>query len=109
MGYGHVGIVYNFHHGHDHMSKFAPSLLAMKPYLLCLNINGMDDVATVTAGRNKILPIGSGKHERQLLQQVKASGYDGPIGILDHRDSLDAEESLRQNLEGLNRLVQEGL
>ena len=105
----HVGIVYNFHHGHDHMQNFAVNLETMKPYLLCLNINGMDDAATVAAGSNKILPVGSGKHERDLLKQVKASGYVGPIGILDHRNELDAEESLRQNLDGLNRLVQEGL
>ena len=105
----HVGIVYNFHHGHDHMENFAVHFARMKPYLLCLNINGMDDAATVAAGHNKILPVGSGKHERELLKQVKASGYDGPIGILDHRERLDAEESLRQNLDGLNRLVQEGL
>ncbi|MDG2130328.1 MAG: hypothetical protein P8K08_20175 [Fuerstiella sp.] len=105
----HVGIVYNFHHGHEHMVDFRSQLQIMKPYLLCLNINGMDDAVTVAAGTNKILPVGSGRHELSMLQTVKSSGYDGPVGILDHRSNLDAEKSLRQNLDGLKKLVAGGL
>src|SRR5258708_17227309 len=37
----HVGIVYNLHHGHGHISEFDAALKAMKPYLFCLNLNGM--------------------------------------------------------------------
>ena len=40
------------------------------------------------------------------MQQVLATGYRGPIGILDHRMELDARESLQQNLDGLNGLIQ---
>ena len=36
-----VGIVYNLHHGHGHIDDFAAALARMKPYLLCLNLNGM--------------------------------------------------------------------
>jgi len=36
-----VGIVYNLHHGHDHLDRFPKLLAAMKPHLLCLNLNGM--------------------------------------------------------------------
>ena len=100
-----VGIVYNFHHGHEHIDGFAEKLDRMRPYLLCLNINGMDDADVVAAGRNKILPIGNGKHEKQMLKTVMASGYDGVIGILDHRNELDAEESLKSNLDGLEELT----
>ncbi len=96
----HVGIVYNFHHGHEHIADFAESLARMKPYLWCLNINGMNVDAAP-----KILPLGQGQHEVAMLQAVLDSGYDGPIGILDHRAELDAEESLRQNLEGLESLL----
>lgn len=108
-GADHVGIVYNFHHGHEHLADFKTLFTAMKPYLLCLNINGMEDAAVVAAGKHKILPVGSGKHERQLLRIVADSGYDGPVGILDHRSEMDAEESLRLNLDGLHKLLQEGL
>ncbi len=98
----HVGIVYNFHHGHDHIADFAESLKRMQPHLLCLNINGMNDGA-----KPMILPIGQGRHEKQMLQIVLDSGYDGPIGILDHRPELDAEECLQANLRGLEKLRKE--
>ena len=104
-----MGIVYNFHHGHEHMDDFRKKLTLMKPYLLCLNINGMDDAAVVAAGKNKILPVGSGKHERTMLKTVRSVGYKGPIGILDHRSDMDAEESLKANLDGLHSLLKTGL
>jgi len=100
-----VGIVYNFHHGHGHIDDFADLFGKMLPYLFCLNLNGMADPATVAAGRDKILPIGSGIHEKQMLRIVEASGYNGPIGILDHRMAIDAEQSLRENLAGLEKVV----
>ena len=98
----HVGIVYNFHHGHGHIRDFAQSLQRMMPYLLCLNLNGMNDDA-----RPQILPIGQGQHEKQMMQVILESGYTGPIGILGHREELDAEESLRQNLDGMKKVLAE--
>ena len=38
---------------------------------------------------------------------IEDSGYCGPLGILDHRMETDAEESLRQNLVGLQTLLEE--
>jgi sugar phosphate isomerase/epimerase len=96
----HVGIVYNFHHGHGHIKDFAESLALMKPYLLCLNLNGMNDGA-----RPLILPLGKGQHELAMLRIIKKSGYTGPIGILDHRPDTDADQSLRENLDGLKKLL----
>ena len=98
----HVGIVYNFHHGHDHMHDFADALAKMQPYLLCLNLNGMVDDA-----KPKILPVGSGQHERRMIETIRRSGYRGPIGILDHRSELDAEQSLAENLQGLRQILRE--
>jgi sugar phosphate isomerase/epimerase len=99
-GADHVGIVYNFHHGHEHIRDFAAAFAIMKPYLLCLNLNGMNDGA-----RPKILPLGRGEHEKGMLETVRASGYRGPIGILDHRADTDAEQSLRENITGLKKLL----
>jgi sugar phosphate isomerase/epimerase len=99
----HVGIVYNFHHAHDRVADFAANLALMKPYLLCLNLNGMK----VPEGSDKVLPIGSGEHEKGMIQSVLDSGYAGPIGILDHRNEVDAEESLRANLDGLEQVLAE--
>jgi hypothetical protein len=97
----HVGIVYNLHHGHEHLPDFAESLALMQPYLLCLNLNGMN-----TRPEPKILPIGDGEHDPQILETILASGYRGPIGLIGHRAELDAEECLLQNLRGLERLLE---
>ncbi|MHC4398802.1 MAG: sugar phosphate isomerase/epimerase family protein [Planctomycetota bacterium] len=100
VGADHVGIVYNFHHGHGHIADFAESLQAMKPHLLCLNLNGMNDEADP-----KILPLGQGQHEKGMMEIIAESGYAGPIGILDHRGDTDAEKSLQENLDGLKKLL----
>ena len=104
---GHVGIVYNFHHGHEHIVRFPEAFAAVKPYLLCLNLNGMADPSSLAGNQNKILPIGKGVHEHEMIKEVLRQGYQGPIGILDHRSELDAELSLKQNLDGLNTLMNE--
>lgn len=96
----HVGIVYNLHHAHNHIADFESQLAILKPWLLCLNLNGMNDNE-----QPKILPIGSGKHETKMIETILKSGYSGPIGIIDHREQLDAEESLQQNLTGLKRVL----
>lgn len=98
----HVGIVYNFHHGHEHIQDFAECLAAMKPYLLCLNLNGMNDGA-----RPKIVRLGKGQHEKAMMQTILESGYKGPIGILGHTSGEDIEVVLRENLEGMKQLVKE--
>lgn len=99
----HVGIVYNFHHAHDRIADFPSCLALMQPYLLCINLNGMKP----PEANEKILPIGSGDHEKAMIQAMVDSGYAGPIGILGHRADTDAEESLGANLAGLKRLVGE--
>jgi hypothetical protein len=101
-GYDNVGIVYNWHHGHEHIKNWRESLELMKPYLICLNLNGMNDDAMP-----KILELSHGQHDQVMLQAVIESGYDGPVGILDHRSELDSESVLRANLEGLAWLIRD--
>jgi sugar phosphate isomerase/epimerase len=98
----HVGIVYNLHHGHEHIGRFAELLALMQPYLFCLNLNGMNDDE-----QPKILPVGQGQHDVALLKIIRDSGYSGPIGILDHRGDVDAEEALRANLDGLMGVLEQ--
>jgi len=98
----HVGIIYNLHHGHDHIKDFDKSLASMEPYLLCLNLNGMN-----TDGEKKgqkILPIGAGEHDLSLLKTIAASKYKGPIGIIGHTND-DVELRLKDNLDGLDWLL----
>ena len=101
-GNEHVGIVYNFHHGHGQVENFAENLTAMKPYLLCLNLNGMSGKGQKF---QKILTIGKGRNEAAMLKTILESGYKGPIGILGHVASRDVEKVLKENLAGLEALV----
>ncbi len=96
----HVGIVYNLHHGHEHIADFEDQLKMLQPHLLCLNLNGMNDNA-----QPKILPIGQGQHDVVLIGQIRKSGYAGPIGIIGHREELDAKVSLQLNLTGLKSIL----
>ena len=100
----HVGIAYNLHHGHGHLKDFPQALAKMKPYLFCLNLNGM----VIDGDRRgmEILPLGQGDLDLQLLKTILASGYHGPVGILNHTGE-DAEARLQDNLDGLAWLVRQ--
>ena len=101
-GFANVGMVYNLHHGHDHLDRFPALLAKTTPYLMALNLNGMDPGGD-RHGR-KILPLGQGSRDLELLRVIAASGYHGPIGILGHTMD-DAEERLKDNLDGLDWLL----
>jgi sugar phosphate isomerase/epimerase len=101
-GVTNVGIVYNLHHGHDHLDRFPALLAKMKPYLVALNLNGMTRNGDQVG--KKILPLGQGDLDLDLLRIIRDSGWRGPIGILNHTDE-DAEGRLQDNLDGLNWLV----
>lgn len=98
----HVGIVYNLHHGHDHVDQFDSLLNKMLPYLLCLNLNGTNNKPDP-----KILEFGKGEHDLSLLKSIVSSGYSGPVGILGHKAEEDVELALQSNLTGLNTLLLE--
>lgn len=106
-GLDNVGICYNFHHGHEHTENFAERFRVMLPYLMCVNLNGVDDPDSIDVGdlKQKIRPIGSGEYEAEMLRAVLKCGYDGPFGILDHRPDLDARVALQKNLDGLESMV----
>jgi sugar phosphate isomerase/epimerase len=101
-GVTNVGIVYNLHHGHEHLDRFPALLQRMKPYLVALNLNGMVRDGE-TSGR-KILPLGQGDLDLSLLKTIRDSGWRGAIGILNHTDE-DAEARLLDNLDGLDWLM----
>jgi sugar phosphate isomerase/epimerase len=104
QGVANVGIVYNLHHGHHHLDRFAALLETMKPHLLALNLNGM--VRDGERLGKKILPLGQGELDLELLRILRDSGWRGPLGILNHTDE-DAETRLQENLRGLDRLVEQ--
>lgn len=101
QGFSNVGIVWNFHHGHDYIANWPAVFNDLLPYLHCLNINGMNDNATP-----KILPVGQGKHDIPMLEVVLRSPYAGPIGILDHLPEEDSRKALQANLTGVTALLE---
>ncbi len=102
FGRKNVGIVYNQHHGHEHLDRFDKLLLTMLPYLYCLNLNGMDKDGD--KNDRKIVVLGTGDLDLGLLRKIEKSGYEGPIGLLGHTQD-DAEERLRDNQDGFNWLL----
>jgi sugar phosphate isomerase/epimerase len=101
LGLDNVGIVYNFHHGREHMARFPDLFARMLPHLYAVNLNGMKDKGPM------ILPIGQGDREFEMIRTIRNSGYRGPIGILNHRTEVDAETGLRQNIDGLQKVLTE--
>jgi quinoprotein glucose dehydrogenase len=104
-GLTNVGLVYNFHHGHDHLDRFPDLWRRMQPHLLAVNLNGM--IAGGEARGLKILHLGEGDRDADLLRMIRDSGWQGPVGILDHRPETDSEETLSRNLVGLDWLLRE--
>lgn len=99
-----VGIVYNQHHGHEHIPRFAELLKKMKPHLLAINLNGMNHDGERRG--QKILQLGQGQLDLELLTAIRDSGYRGRIGIIGHTND-DAEARLQDNLDGLDWLVEQ--
>ena len=97
-----VGLVYNFHHGHGEIARFRELWPKMQPHLIALNINGMIPDGD-RLGRGTIT-IGTGTEESWMLKVVRASGWRGPVGLVGDRPQLDAEDALRDNLAGLEKL-----
>lgn len=98
MGSPDIGIVYNFHHGHHQVDRFETLLGKMLPYLRAININGM------RVEGPKIITLGEGDRELEMLRAILDSGYEGPIGILGHTEGEDIREVLARNLAGLEKL-----
>lgn len=94
-----VGIVFNFHHAHDMIDEFPELLKLMQSYLWAVNLNGMNPAGP------KILPIGAGEKEAEMLTALKASGFNGPFGILGHVEDEDVKIVLKRNLDGLKHVL----
>ena len=105
VGVSNVGIVYNFHHGHGQLDRIGKLLPQLVPYLLCVNLNGME-VGGVEKG-HMIMPLGLGSYDLKMLKEVRASGYTGPLGVMNHTTEWDAKERLADNLAGLKWLVKQ--
>ncbi len=94
-----VGIVYNFHHAHSHLDRFAEVFPKLLPHLVAVNLNGMK------ADGPMILPIGEGDREQDMIGIIHRAGYRGPVGLLHHQRTLDAAVGFRKNMSGLRGIL----
>jgi len=101
LGYEDIKIVYNFHHAHNQLDYYPVLISKMLPYLSCVNLNGMGKDG------KKIIPLGSGTLEQEMLKVLIDSGYDGHVGILGHVEEEDVNQVLQRNLKGLALLEKE--
>ena len=82
-------------------SKWSKTLSSLNLILITAsNLNGMNSNANP-----KILPIGQGDHEIEMIKELKKINYDGPIGILDHRSDTDTKTALQLNIIGLKNIL----
>lgn len=93
-----LGIIFNFHHAHELLGDFSALAEEMIPYLWAVNLNGM------RAEGPKILPIGKGNLEKDMITVLKNKGFNGPYGILGHIEEADVQIVLERNLEGLKSI-----
>lgn len=93
-----LGIVYNFHHAHQQLDYFPEMVETMMPYLWYVNLNG------IRKGGPKILAVGEGDHEKEMIDLILEKGYKGDFGILGHVEDNDVEQQLKANISGLKKL-----
>jgi len=93
-----LGVVFNFHHAHDHLDDYSGNIKILLPYLWCINLNGMKQEGP------KIITIGKGALEKDMIRHVLDFGYQGPFGILGHVKGGDPEVILEENFDGLQML-----
>ena len=94
-----VKMVYSFHHAQYQINRFPSLLKTMLPYLETINLNGLD------FEKGKIITIGKGKYESELIGMIQSSGYKGKIGIIGHITDRDVKLVLLENLAGLNTIL----
>ena len=98
MDHDNISIVYNFHHAHNDAEKYRKNFELLMPYLSFVNLNG------VKKDGPKILDIGKGDFEYDMIKYLKEKGYGGPWGILGHVKTEDVKVVLERNIKGLKLL-----
>ncbi|MFA7491535.1 MAG: TIM barrel protein [Mariniphaga sp.] len=93
-----IGIIFNFHHAHEWIEDFSGKVKKMTPFLWAVNLNGMNSEGP------KILPLGEGSREKEMIDILEKNGFHGPYGILGHIPDADVKLILQENLNGLKTI-----
>jgi|GEM_PF-443510 len=94
-----IGMVYNFHHAETQIERFPTFFPKILPHLLALNIAGLK------RNSGRVVPVGQGDSEVEMMRIIQESAYKGPVGIINEATHPDAEIGLRMNREGLKRIL----
>jgi len=95
-----IGMVYNFHHAHHQIDEFSSFIPKILPYLWHVNVSGLKREVP------KILPLGNGDYEKEMITILIEKGYDNDFGILGHVEDEDVEVVLNKNKEGFKLLLE---
>ena len=95
-----VGIVYNFNHAEEQVDRFPVFFPKLLPHLIALNIAGLKK-----GPPGKVVPVGRGDSEENMIRIIGESGYGGTIGIINEDTDPDAESGLRINIDGLKTIL----
>ena len=74
-GHANVGLVYNFHHGHDDVAHFAEIWPKLNPHVLAVNLNGMHVPPQGRPPETIVEPLGEGDHELAMMRIIGRSGW----------------------------------
>ena len=99
LPYEDLGVVFNFHHAHDTLENYSKNIKMLFPYLWSVSLNGMK------AEGPKIITIGQGNLEKQMIEQLLDLNYKGPFNLLGHVKGGDPEVILKDNFKGLETLL----
>ena len=95
-----IVLVYNFHHARFHHARFAEFFPKIVPYLYAVNLAGLKAGDT-----ESFYGVGEGDVEESMIEIVANSGYEGPIGILNHDRERDAKKGLQTEMDGLKTIL----
>ncbi|MBZ5855560.1 sugar phosphate isomerase/epimerase family protein [Flavihumibacter profundi] len=95
-----VGIVYNFNHAEEQVDRFVAFFPAIVPRLIALNIAGLKK-----GPPGKVVAVGEGDSEKEMIRIIAASEYRGTIGIINEDTAPDAEVGLQMNIDGLKNIL----
>jgi hypothetical protein len=98
-----IGIVYNFHHAEEQVDRFPIFFPRLIPHLYALNISGL----LIQGEIAKVVPVGQGDAELEMLRIVWKSSYRGPIGLINESTAPDAKDGLLLNMNGLKKILGE--
>jgi len=97
-----IGIVYNLHHAEEDIERFPGFFPKILPHLMAVNLMGLKKGNPV-----KVVLLGEGDAEAEMIRIIRESSYRGPIGIINEETAPDAEVGLTMNVDGLKKILKE--